>query len=54
VRSSLLDLCAKCGSIEDAWRVSEKMPSEDVVSWTGMISEHLNCRQGHRALELFW
>jgi pentatricopeptide repeat protein len=31
VRSSLLDLCAKWWSIEDAWRVSEKMPSEDLV-----------------------
>jgi pentatricopeptide repeat protein len=53
VRSSLLDVCAKCGSIEDAWRVPEKMPSKDVVSWTGMISGHLNCREGQKALKLF-
>jgi hypothetical protein len=53
MRSSLLDLRAKCGSNEDAWRVSEKMPSEDVVSWTGMISGYLNCRQGQKELELF-
>ncbi|KAH8936852.1 hypothetical protein BDL97_17G106900 [Sphagnum fallax] len=29
VRSSLVDMYAKCGSIEDAWRVFNKMPSEN-------------------------
>ncbi len=27
VGSSLVDMYAKCGSIEDAWRVFNKMPS---------------------------
>jgi pentatricopeptide repeat protein len=27
VRSSLVDMYAKCGSLEDAWRVFNKMPS---------------------------
>jgi pentatricopeptide repeat protein len=30
--SSLVDMYAKCGSLEDAWRVFNKMPSQDVVT----------------------
>jgi pentatricopeptide repeat protein len=28
---------AKCGSIEDAWRVFTKMPSQNVVTWTAIL-----------------
>ncbi|CAM6018447.1 unnamed protein product [Sphagnum balticum] len=38
--NSLVDMYAKCGSIEDAWRVFNKMPSRDVVTWTAMILGH--------------
>ncbi len=51
--NSLVDMYAKCGSIEDAWRVFNKMPSRDVVTWTAMILGHVKCRQGQKALELF-
>jgi pentatricopeptide repeat protein len=37
VGSSLVDMYAKCGSIEDAWRVFNKMPSQNVVTWSTMI-----------------
>ncbi|CAM6054309.1 unnamed protein product [Sphagnum tenellum] len=50
---SLVDMYAKCGSIEDAWRVFNKMPSRDVVTWTTMMLGHLKCGQGQEALELF-
>jgi pentatricopeptide repeat protein len=40
VGSSLVDMYAKCGSIEDAGKVFEKMPSQDVVSWTAIILGH--------------
>jgi pentatricopeptide repeat protein len=53
VGSSLVDMYAKCGSIEDAWRVFNKMPSRDVVTWTAMILGHVKCQQGQKALELF-
>jgi pentatricopeptide repeat protein len=33
VGSSLVDICAKFGSMEDAWRVFNKMPFGNVVSW---------------------
>ncbi len=29
---------AKCGSMEDAWRVFNRMPSRDVVTWTAMLN----------------
>jgi pentatricopeptide repeat protein len=37
VESSLVDMYAKCGSMEEAWKVFSKMSSRDVVSWTAMI-----------------
>jgi hypothetical protein len=42
------------GSMEDAWRVFNKPPSRNVVSWTAMILGHVKCGQGQNALDLFW
>jgi pentatricopeptide repeat protein len=53
VGSSLVDMYTKCGSMEDAWRVFNKMPSRDAVTWTAMILGHVNCGQGQKALDLF-
>ncbi len=53
VGNSLVDMYVKCGSMEDAWRVFNKMPSRDVVSWTAMILGHLKCGQAQKALALF-
>ncbi len=33
VGNSLIDMYAKCGSMEDAWRVFNNMPSCDVGLW---------------------
>ncbi|KAH9530771.1 hypothetical protein CY35_19G002200 [Sphagnum magellanicum] len=44
---------AKCGSMEDAQTVFNKMPSHDVVTWNSMILGHVKCGQGQKALELF-
>ncbi len=53
VGSSLVDMNAKCGSIEDAWRVFNKMSSQNVVTWNAMILGPVKCGQGQKALELF-
>jgi pentatricopeptide repeat protein len=53
VGTSLVDMYAKNGSMEDAWRVFNKMPKRNVVSWTAMIQGHVKCGQGKKALELF-
>jgi len=39
--SSLVDIYAKCGSLLDAVRVFNKMPSHNVVSWNIIISGHV-------------
>jgi len=53
VGSSLVDMYAKCGSIEDAWRVFNKMPSRNVVTWSAIILGHVKCGQGQKELGLF-
>jgi pentatricopeptide repeat protein len=53
VGSSLVNMYAKCGSIEDAWRVFNRIPSHDAVSWNAMIMGHVRCGQGQKALELY-
>jgi pentatricopeptide repeat protein len=53
VGCSLIDMYAKCGSMDDAQRVFSKMPSHDVVTWNAMILGHGKSAQGHKALELF-
>jgi pentatricopeptide repeat protein len=53
VGSSLIDMYAKCGSIEDAWRVFNRMPMHNVVAWNALILGHVKYGQGHKALELF-
>jgi pentatricopeptide repeat protein len=37
VGNCLVDMYAKCGSMEQAWRVFNKMPSRDVVSWNAIL-----------------
>ncbi|CAK9238416.1 unnamed protein product [Sphagnum troendelagicum] len=53
VGSSLVDMYAKCGHIEDARQVFDRMPTCDVVACNAMILGHVKCGQGERALELF-
>ncbi len=53
VGSSLVDMYAKCGTVEDVWRVFNRIPSRDVVTWNTMILGHVKCREGQKALELF-
>ncbi len=48
-----MDMYAKCESMEDAWIIFNKMPFQNVVTWTTMILGHLKCIQGQKALELY-
>ncbi len=49
----VLNSCAKSGSMENACRVFNEMLSHDVVTWNAMISGHVKCGQGQKALDLF-
>jgi len=44
---------AKCWSIEQAWRVFNRMPSLNVDTLTAMILGHVKFDEGQKALELF-
>ncbi len=48
VGNSLVNMYVKCGHMEEALRVFNKMPSHDVVSWTAMISGHVKSGQGQK------
>ncbi|CAK9212378.1 unnamed protein product [Sphagnum troendelagicum] len=50
---SLVDLYAKRGSIKDAWRVFNKMPSQDVVIWNAMLGGCAMHGHGKEALKHF-
>ncbi|WOK95275.1 hypothetical protein Cni_G03982 [Canna indica] len=53
VGSSLLDMYAKAGKIEDAQRVFATLPERDVVSCTAIISGYAQLGLDEDALELF-
>jgi pentatricopeptide repeat protein len=53
VVNSLVDLYAKCGIIKDAWRVFNKMPSQDVVIWNAMLGGCAMHGHGKEALKHF-
>ncbi|CAN5975486.1 unnamed protein product [Sphagnum jensenii] len=53
VGNSLIDMYAKCGSMEDAWRVFNTMPSRDVVSWNAMLGGFALHGHGEEALAHF-
>jgi pentatricopeptide repeat protein len=50
--TSIVDMYAKCGSMEDALRVFMKITSCDVVSWTAILLGYVKCGQEQKALQL--
>jgi pentatricopeptide repeat protein len=54
VGNSLVDMYAKCGSMEDACKVFNKMSSRDVISWNAMLPGFaMHDVHGNKALEHF-
>lgn len=54
VKTALIDMYCKCGSLEEALIIFYKMSDEkDVFVWTTMIEGLANSGQGNRALGLF-
>jgi pentatricopeptide repeat protein len=53
VGSSLVDMYAKCGSMEDGWTVFNKMPSQDRVTWTAIILGYVQFGQGQKHWNYF-
>ncbi|KAJ4707368.1 Pentatricopeptide repeat-containing protein [Melia azedarach] len=53
VSNALVDMYAKCGSLDDAMSVFNGMTKKDVVSWNAMIHGLAMHSHGEQALELF-
>ncbi|KAJ7562637.1 hypothetical protein O6H91_03G078200 [Diphasiastrum complanatum] len=53
VSSALIDMYAKCGSIEHACQVFDNMSERDVVSWSVMIGGYAQQGLGKEALGLY-
>jgi pentatricopeptide repeat protein len=49
----LVDMYAKCGSTEDAWRVFNKMPSQNAVTWNAILGGCAMHGHGREALKYF-
>ena len=54
VCSAIVDMYAKCGSIEDAFDVFKKLPDRDVISWNSMIVGFFQNGHNDDVLRLFW
>eukprot|EP01018_Ginkgo_biloba_P034643 Gb_30709 [translate_table: standard] len=53
IGNALVDMYAKCGSIEIARNIFDKMPERDVVSWNAIIVGYAMHGRGKEALQLF-
>ncbi|CAL4919377.1 unnamed protein product [Urochloa decumbens] len=53
VANTLLSMYAKCQCLDDAWRLFDLMPRDDLVTWNGMISGCVQNGLLDEALELF-
>eukprot|EP01018_Ginkgo_biloba_P012485 Gb_18788 [translate_table: standard] len=53
VGNVLVDMYVKCGSIENARHLFDKMPQRDVISWTAMIAAYSRHAHSEEALVLF-
>jgi pentatricopeptide repeat protein len=54
VVTALMDMYAKCGSIDSARQVFDKMSGRDVVSWNAMIAGYCQNGRPDEALVLFY
>jgi pentatricopeptide repeat protein len=53
VANTLLSMYAKCRCLDDAWRLFDLIPQDDLVTWNGMISGCVQNGLLHEALGLF-
>ncbi|XP_008785897.2 pentatricopeptide repeat-containing protein At2g20540 [Phoenix dactylifera] len=51
--NALIEMYAKCGSIDQALRLFEEMKDRDVISWSTMIGGLALHGRAHKAIELF-
>ncbi|KAL6507864.1 hypothetical protein OROGR_024059 [Orobanche gracilis] len=50
VESAVVSMYSKCGNMELATKVFDKMPAHDIVSWNSLLTGYILNRQGEEAL----
>jgi pentatricopeptide repeat protein len=53
IANALVDLYGKCGNLEDAYDVFKKLQGKDVISWSSIISAHVQNWHCEEAFYLF-
>lgn len=53
IGNALIDMYAKCGSLEDAQRVFDELPQRDVITWGAIIGGYASQGNGALALEYY-
>ncbi|KAF3782249.1 Pentatricopeptide repeat-containing protein [Nymphaea thermarum] len=53
MRNALITMYAKCGRIDDAFRIFDNMRDRDLVTWNAMITRFAQHGMGKAALDLF-
>lgn len=53
LENALIDMYARCGCLEDARKVFDKMKFRDVASWTSLMTAYGMTGQGRNAMVLF-
>ncbi len=53
VNNALIDMYAKCGSLEDAQKVFNKMPTHNIASWNAMLGGYAMHGHAEKALGQF-
>lgn len=53
VHNTLIHMYVKCGSLENAHMVFDRLPQRDVVSWSALIAGYTHHGSGKEALQLF-
>ncbi|XP_011627731.1 pentatricopeptide repeat-containing protein At2g25580-like [Amborella trichopoda] len=53
VYNQILEMYSKCGAMDDAYQLFEKMPQRNLTSWDTMIHGYANNLLGEEAIDLF-
>ncbi|MCO5580520.1 hypothetical protein L7F22_034388 [Adiantum nelumboides] len=53
IGNALVDMYAKCGSLEDAQQIFDELPTKDVITWGAIIGGHASQGNGSLALDCY-
>lgn len=53
IQNSLIDMYAKCGDMNSALKLFDRMPKRDVVSWNSLVTGFAQNGDGERSLAVF-